>query len=227
MYRLLLVLGAAFSCQMAHAIPDCPAGHCARVSVLMNKFCIENGLAGKKFLVFGPNNTECFCPCSCVTPETNISLSSRMSRIDQLQDKDPLFTPYTNDKESTLDKKMTSDVNDSRLIAIDFTNGSSLKASPNHTFITPDEAVITAEELMIGDKVLDVNRQRTEVSQKVEIKYTGDMLNVIVNQNSAKAVDHVIANNNILSGDWLLQSHNDSIEAGIAIRSGEIQIFSE
>lgn len=228
MNRLIfLVLSLVFSCQVAQATPDCPAGHCAKVSRKMNDFCVANGLAGKKFLVFGADGNECFCPCSCVIPTTEIRLFSSMSRIDNLKDQDQLYTPYSQGKVSVLEKKMISDVNNSNLINICCENGSSITASDNHTFITQEEMIITAEELKVGDQILDHESKPTKVTDKTQIKYTGELRNIIVNRNSSKAFDHIIANNNLLSGDWLLQSHNDSIEAGIAIRSGEIEIFAQ
>lgn len=224
---LYIVCNIAIFCVVAKATPDCSQGHCARISDTLNKYCINIGMAGKPFMVIGPNG-ECFCPCSCVVPETEIDLVNSLSRIDDLDHKETLLTPVSKNKFGVLDKKMRSEITNGRLISVTFENGSTIKASENHTFITPQETIIAADELQLGQYLLDKHGKQVRLVDKSYIEnYTGGLLNVIVNESSSLGENHVISNNGMLSGDWLLQTHNDSVEAGISIRSGNINIYWE
>jgi hypothetical protein len=228
MSKKFLILFIGTISWVLQATPNCPQGHCAKVSAAMNKYCMSIGQAGKMFMVFGPNGEECFCPCSCVTPDTSINLAFEAKFIHELEINDNLHTPMSNVNIGRLHKKMRSEIINGQILSLTFDNGSIIRSSTNHTYITPEEQVITAEQLEIGNTVLDKNLKSVSLIKKEIInEYEGELLNFIINETSSKAEDHVISNNNILSGDWLLQTNNDSIEKGIEIRSGNIDIYQD
>jgi hypothetical protein len=160
-----------------------------------------------------------------VTPDTKIELSEGNSAIAKVKVKDRLLTPFSETEHSELDKIMISEAKDVELISIEFDNGSRLRVSPNHTFISPEQMVVTAEQLTPGQLVLDKNRQPIAVANKSNFKYTGDLINVIVNKKLPGAKNHIVVTEGMPTGDWLLQSHNDSIQTGIDIRTEEIKLY--
>lgn len=228
------VLGGLAAAALAAAVgreamadENCPQSHCSQISDKMNKFCVQNGFAGEPFLVIGPGNLECFCPCSCVTPDTLVTYSDNTwHRIEVSKVGDMLLGPFTEDGAGRLDKRLMSTVEDSSVLRLRFSSGVVIVASPNHPFVLPDEIVASARTLHPGDLVLDASFQPVGVLSVEDIDdFTGELHNLIVNDASTAAQDHLVVTNGILSGDWLLQANNDQVERSIALRTGTIDLF--
>ena len=211
----------------ALATENCPGSHCSQISAEMNSFCIENGMAGKPYMVLGPTGGTCFCPCSCVTADTQLtSVDHGLRAINESVVGDELYSPLSPDQRGSIDKRLKSDVGNTPVIRVMFSSGATLTASMNHPLVLSDETVVAIEKLQVGDQVLAESWSPVTVRgiERVE-SYSGELHNVIVNGMSATAKDHLIATNGILSGDWLLQANNDAVERSIALRTGTINLF--
>jgi hypothetical protein len=228
---LLASLGLS-STVKAQNIPNCPQGHCSGVSDKINKYCINQGLAGKPFLVIGPNGEECFCPCSCVTGDTEISMSNSSNQtqvITQLT-VGSLVASYG---EGSLNKvqvdNLLGDKNPTqhKVVKVTFSDGGSISVSSNHTFIDPSQKVVQASSLKAGDAILNLQKNPVYVLTVQTENQQNRMFNLIINSGSQNARDHIIGTNGYLSGDWLLQSNQDAVQTAIDARLGKISTYSQ
>jgi hypothetical protein len=216
----------------AYATPNCPKGHCANISEKMNRFCIDNGMAGKLFLVFGPDGGECLCPCSCVATDTKISLFDEIAeaiRIDELKMGESLKSPLSKKMDNKVGKLLASDFSEraGKVHYMKFSNSEELVVSADHSFVTPNMKVRAAEELHEGSVILDENmKEVTVLENSIDSNFNGKLMNVIINENSPKAKNHFVVTNSILSGDWLLQSNYASFKNDIDARLGRVETFN-
>ncbi len=214
------------------ATGSCPQDHCSKISVKMNAFCIENGFAGRPFMVLGPTGEECFCPCSCVSSNTRISVPELFSGIpiQKLHVGQDITSPYSIKDQNLIDHLLSSEFKTiaGKVHRLTFSNGSSLTVSPEHPFVGPDMKVLSAEELTPGKSVLDENEKEVYVKDNTVIRdYRGTLMNIIINRWSQKARNHFLITNSILSGDWLIQANYISFKNEIDARLGLIKIYSK
>lgn len=215
----------------ATAFPNCPGNHCSSVDEDMNMFCKDNGLAGKPFLVIGPSG-KCFCPCSCMESNTFVAtINSPFSvRIVELTVGESVLSPFSANQQSRTDQILNSDYTDHPGVVrhMKFSNGAELTVSPEHPFVAPGGRVLSAEELVEGQSVLDGSRLKVlVVENREQTGFSGRMMNLITNGDSSEARDHFVVINSILSGDWLIQSNYSTFHAEIDARLGKIKTFSK
>lgn len=232
--KLVQVIGFVFGLGLGtgqlFAYANCPQGHCSAVSAEMNSFCISSGLAGKPYLVVGPAGGNCLCPCSCVSPDTKIQLGDFSSTVvlGELSLGSDVASPYANKNHNQVGTVLSSDFSEftTKVLELSFANGAVLLASSDHTFISPDERVLAAEELKPGSLVLDEQGRSTELLKNDEINgYSGKLMNFVINSKSSKAKDHFVVNNGIRSGDWLVQANYASFKNEIDVRLGHLKSF--
>lgn len=216
----------------AHGYNACEKGHCGEVDAEMNEFCKANGLAGKQYLVFNADGSRCLCPCSCVASDTKINLfdeSAETLRIDELKVGQNLKSPFSKRTENKIGKLLATEFSESatKVHYMKFSNSEELVASSNHSFVTPNMKVRSAEELHEGSIILDANmKEVTVLENSVDRNFNGKLMNVIINEDSPKAKNHFIVTNSVLSGDWLLQSNYASFKSDIDARLGRIDTFN-
>jgi hypothetical protein len=126
---------------------------------------------------------------------------------------------------SMVDNVLASKVTNSEVMKITFDDGATLQVSPNHTFISNEEKVVSARDLREGMLVLNSGLNSVAVTSNQSTSYSGDLYNLIINENSSLTSDHIIVTNGILSGDWLVQSVNDAIESEISLRMNVIKPY--
>lgn len=211
---------------LAHGIPVCTEAHCSNVSESLNSVCISMGYGGQPFPAVLPDKSVCSCPCSCVAGDTLVLMSSaEYYLIRDLREADEVYSPYVGS--SKISKMMRSSVNDIKVRQVQFSNGSVITASGNHTFVTPAEKIISAEDLKVGQEVRDVNGNNVTVTGNEITKFTGYLYNTIINRNSKLAADHIVVTNDIQSGDWQLQAANDVLEDEIYLRMNVVESWEE
>lgn len=213
------------------ATGNCPQDHCSKIDSAMNSFCIANGMAGKPYMVFGPNGEKCFCPCSCMAANTLIDIADApfVSQIQHLKMKQKVVAPFADQGSQSIDHVTTSIFDESAgtVRHMRFSNGAELIVSPEHPFVGPNHKVLAAEELGVGSFVLDGMGRQVAVTKNVQsTAFFGKLMNVVLNENSKRAHDHFLVTNSILSGDWLVQSNYASFKAEIDVRMGRIQTFA-
>lgn len=158
-------------------------------------------MSGKPFMVIRPDGNTCMCPCSCVTPDSEIELLSDVASFAYVKPSQQALTLMSSNESATIDKRLSSSVENYTLPKLSFSNGAQLRVSENHTFIQENKRTITAAELKAEDRILDKDQQTIEVTDlSLEKGYNSEIINVIVNQANSEAADHVITTNGILSG---------------------------
>lgn len=223
----LVCLFAVAVSNAASAQESCPQGHCSRVAAALNNFCIANGMAGRPFLVFGPNGEMCYCPCSCVTSKTLISYADgRRAAIGTSTVGNLVANPFAEEGYGSVDVRLMSQVEKATVLRITFSNSATIVASVNHPFVLPDETVSSADKLRVGEAVLDANLRPVRITRIEKIQdFSGELHNLITERKSTAAQDHVVVTNGILSGDWLMQANNDQVEQSISLRTGSLVLF--
>lgn len=208
--------------------PNCAADHCSKIDEEMNRFCIASGLAGKKYLVFGPTGSKCYCPCSCVAANTRVSFSdgAYSKQISRLTLKDPVFTPHTESRNSEVNWMLRSYLNRDQVWQIRLEGNRRIVVSGNHTFVNADKKIVKAESLKQQDKILDGNGRVVKVLGVKKLQnYHGYLYNLILNNSSPLASDHIYVTNGVQSGDWSLQTTTDSIQEEIDLRSEVVHTY--
>ncbi len=239
--RIATILGwiCALSGSVASATyPNCSAGHCSdpRISVTGLELCKGNaellGMTMEEYKQKGgkavamENGAGCYCPCSCVVADTLVSTLNGNQRIEFIQMGDMLLTPMASTPIGSVTKLHYSKMEEVSVIKTEFSNGQSIVSSPNHTFVTPNEKVISAQNLRKGTQVLGSNGSIVEVAQNpVSEKVSDALYNLTVNGQSNSPVDHVISTNGIMSGDWLLQSNNDLLNEELFMRTTVLDLL--
>ena len=219
---LLFLVGTAAHGALGY--PDCPESHCSKRKDNINDACVKAGMGGKPFPVVSPDGSVCTCPCSCVVPNTYLSLAGGSDQfISNLLEGSELSLPYAGD--ATVDRMMRSEITDGQVHTLTFSNGRILVTSPNHTLVRPDESIVAVEDADAGTEVLDQDGNIVSVMGNKTSTYTGDLYNVIVKSKSPKASDHIVVTEGIQSGDWLLQAANDGMEAEITLRMENIPLY--
>ncbi|MBP6217855.1 MAG: hypothetical protein KA436_04640 [Oligoflexales bacterium] len=216
--------------KLAFAYAACPQGHCSAVDAEMNKFCISSGLAGKPYLVIGPSGGNCLCPCSCASPDTRVQLADFESTmtLGELALGVELASPYSEQVSSPVTNLLASDFTSLpvQVRQLVFSNGSELLVSSDHTFVTRDERVVSAQELHPGSFVLDGMGRSVELLSHEKVDgYVGRLMNVVVHASSLNAKDHFIINNDLRSGDWLIQASYPAFQNEIDVRLGLVKSF--
>lgn len=235
MYRLfflVLCVVSTFSFNLA-ATPNCSQDHCAKISVRMNKTCMENNMHGKMYVVFGPDGNECECKCSCMLESTLVRQhDGTLTVIGALQVGNNLASPYSDIFDNFVGQLLHSEYQLSEAPGtvhhVKFSNGAEIVVSPEHTFVAPHEKVLAADELREGQSIMAENGQVVRVVSNTEATdFRGKLMNLIINPNSSAAKHHFLITNSVISGDWLVQSNHASFKADIDIRLGNINLFTE
>lgn len=231
----LLVVG--IHSNLLAANPACSASHCTQVSAQSSELCNGNaeilGLSIEEYKARGgravtsENGVSCTCTCSCVVANTSILTSRGYKAIGQLIKDDRVSTPLSEKTSfSSLVKFHKSDGQGEKSQITKLSNGSIITSSLNHTFITPEEMVISAEQLKLGSEVLGANGEKLFVENIQTRRLKKESLyNVSVSLASTSPIDHVINLNGVLSGDWLLQSTNDLVEEEVFLRTSLVKLY--
>lgn len=208
----------------AYGFPDCKTSHCSQYSQQINSACIAAGMSGKPFPVVGPAGETCTCPCSCVVEGTRLTLEDFSEHpIEYINTNSYVFNPYTQKYQTQISNKTMSTVENFPVSEIEFSNGSKVKVSDNHTFVTKSRKITNAKRLNIGDTVTDQDGEEAVVLNKSVHSYTGNLHNVVVNPKSEVVSDHIVSFNKVLSGDLLVQDVNDRIKNDIELRMNIIK----
>jgi hypothetical protein len=219
------------------ARPPCSAGHCSHIAKRATDQCASNaellGMSPEEYVKKGgkavtdERGRTCTCPCSCVVAETNIGTISGYKEIAKLIATDFILTPMSETYSSSEATKLhVSDASNETVQKTQFSNGSKVVSSLNHTFITPKEMVVSAEQLKEGDFILASDGSSVQVdSVEFGTLSSENLFNLSVNLQSNKAMDHVIDTEGVLSGDWLLQSTNDIVQEELFLRTSVIGLF--
>lgn len=216
--------------------PPCSQGHCSSVGAAATAMCNGNaqllGITEEEYkkrggaAITAENGRICQCPCSCVVADTNIATTTGYIPIKDLTKGTMIATPLSKATLASSSMLLSTTLNDLAVQKTTFSNGSEIISSPNHTFITPNEMIISAEQLKSGDKVLAADGQILTITTAPEKgTFDGTLYNLSVNENSQDANDHIIDTNGILSGDWLLQSTNDLLEEELFLRTTVVELF--
>ncbi len=224
----ILLIGLLNS-QRSFATEACAEGHCSKISVKLNSFCIENGMAGKPYLVFGPDGQECECPCSCVVSGTQIELANGFEiSVEDIQLGDSILNPLTHEKTRQVESVLMSEVSAAPLIELVLSNGRTLRVSHNHVLFLANGSVTNAVLLKEGDHVKSGRNEAATVTvlRAAVINYTGKLWNVILASGSTVAKDHVLVTEQVLSGDWLLQANVDAGSISLNVLTDLIKIYS-
>lgn len=221
------------------AHPACSADHCSKINATAIEQCHGNAeLLGKSpeeyakmggKAVTSEQGVVCTCGCSCVVSDTNINTPSGYVSIASIHKDQNVMTPLSKEYVSgTVDKVLVSNSEPQNLQRTAFSNGAVILSSLNHTFITPEEMIISADQLNKQDTVLDAKGNKITVQN---ISYHAGVVdrlyNLNVNSFSNQPVDHVIDTEGVLSGDWLLQSTHDLVEEEVFLRTSVVQLFDK
>ena len=207
----------------------CPEGHCLTVDPEVNSFCVENNL--NRMLLTHPSGAgKCYCPCSCVSSETRISMAGNSDTlaIKQLAIGFSVFSPFSIDQEAKIDNVVSTNYADlpaqeNNIFSLTFSNNKKLVASKDHTFVDGEGNIISAEELNHGSSVVDANNYKIQLVEKNFLQsFKGKMMNLILNKNLNFARNHLYVTNEIISGDLFVQSAYNSIQNEIDIRISEL-----
>ncbi len=218
MRSFVLSLALLMSANVLFAWPSCPQGHCSLVNAEMNQFCIESGMAGRPYLVVGPNG-NCLCPCSCVIAGTKIATDKDEIAIEMLDMEDRVLLPLSAEGAGGIEVLMHSDITEGRAVSITLANDRTLTVSENHTFVDTNYQVIKADELKKGSKILDQFQKPIDVLNADPIaNFEGSLYNVTTSMADEEIKDHVIVTEGVLSGDYLTQITNDSVKVGVDVR---------
>lgn len=205
--------------------PICPESHCSLVDPTLNSVCVGAGFAGRGFPVVRVNMPMCYCPCSCVVEGTYFQLSNlEWKQTNYLQQIKSLINPITGLSSENYEPTR-SYVEEYWVSRIDFDDNSSIAVSENHTFVTPDERVVSAKDLQRGDQILSSLGAPVAIGAISRELYKGFLYNVIINSGSKNSIDHIVSTNGVMSGDLLLQSAKDFVESGIYLRTTPIPTF--
>ena len=219
---------AFFGGQAAFSLPACGFGHCTQFDVLLKKICFQkygqgSDLGGKTLETY-ENGNPCLCPCSCAVPETLISLAGHEEvLIRTLQKGDTVVTPQALEAWADVYGAIGAKVENATIREILFSNDRLIRVSPNHTFVRPQGTLVKADALKVNEAVLDGFGSTVKVVQtRLNRSYRGALFNFIVNPSSENPTNHVITNNGIQSGDWLLQTTQDQLKAELDLRTGNV-----
>lgn len=227
---------ALFSHVYAGSKPNCSQGHCTAVGAVAMETCQDNadilGLDLETYksrggaAVTSENGRVCQCPCSCVVAETLIGTEKGQVAIKDLEKDSKISTPLAKNSFASMVSLMASSMENLTVQKTSFSNGTTIVSSPNHTFITPNEMIISAEKLKNGDRVMGAKGDiLTVVASPEKGMFDGTLYNLIVSKDSQVASDHVLDTEGVLSGDWMLQSTNDLVEEELFLRTAVVELL--
>ncbi len=207
--------------------PACPEGHCSHVNATIKKFCDDNGLKGQFPVI--KDGTICDCPCSCVIGDTQILLNTKFEST-------PIKNLQVGDNVAVVGERMgTSKVTrfmgdispvTHKVVRLQTDSKHELAVSNNHTFVKPSKVLVQAEQLSVGDEILDVNGKPVKVINLTSNDMTAQLFNLVVNEGSDNPSDHIIGTQGLMSGDYMLQATQDSLQSAINVRTGKVQPLS-
>ncbi|XXX74582.1 Hint domain-containing protein [Sorangium sp. So ce134] len=203
--------------------PNCPESHCSLRADDINRACIAAKMEGKPFPVVGPmEGSICTCICSCVSEDTLIRIAEdREIRVASIREGLDVYTPQATNTMSRVDHMLMSEIEDTVALKLTFDNGTEITVSPNHTFVTEQEKLTSADRLAAGAHLLAGNGSTLTIVHIEQIQhFRGRLYNLITNRKSTKAYDHVIVTNDVQSGDWIAQVTHDALETEIDLRLG-------
>jgi hypothetical protein len=123
-----------------------------------------------------------------------------------------------------VDALIGHDAVDEEVAVLAFSDGATLVAATNHTFIGTDGKVVGVPQLEVGDELRAANGSAVRVTAISPARFTGRLGNVIVSQRQEAAAAHVVVTEGIQSGDWLLQSTYAKLNAEIDLRRGRVDL---
>lgn len=205
----------------ALAMADCNF-HCTEKQQSAEQLCQwmkSNTGTMPPFVPIEVDGVQCRCGCSCVLAGTLIRLEHHELPIEGLQVGDNVINPWSQQLQ-TVDLVTTTLARGMPLIALQG-GGESLVATENHVLIGADGLTKKAVDLRPGDFILAAGGDAVEVesTHKLTVEQ-GTLHNLILNQHSSMAGDHVVVTNGLMSGDWMLQVTSDVLAAEIAMRDG-------
>ncbi len=232
---IFLIVGM-FHSPSASALPACSFGHCTSFDSAVKKICAnkyripESQMnASHTVNVYDSNGAECTCPCSCVAAETLIQLFEGEEILARTVRKDDtVLLPQASYRDGNVFGANGSPIEKGEVQQILLDTNKILTVSPNHTFVGMNGKLITAEKVEKGNQIMGADGKPVHVIQSRRMKnFTGTLHNFIVNEKSDKPKDHLLVTNGVQSGDWLLQSTQDTMRQEIDLRLGRVQTLSE
>lgn len=212
-----LILSCATASIAEEIAPWCPDSHCSKLNSgkgetgqAYMKLCnrLNYGAADNLPVVF--NGALCQCNCSCLAGETLVTMvDGRRVPIESLVPNDIILSAY--DASPIRVKEVLGGfVSNYPATKVELSNGDEIIASSNHVFINLDQTIVTAGDLTEGQELISYEHEVVRVTKVVRgFRFTGKLVNLVLDNGSMNGSDHVYITNGLHSGDMLVQTQND------------------
>lgn len=191
----------------------CPEPHCNGITGALEQCRSEKR---ENLLIYDrANKTSCTCPCSCYASRTAISTQSGERFVEEIKEGDVVETPNGS---SRVVRVMTSAVENEAGVSFELSNGRRMLVSANHPLVVSGGVVKAAATITTGDALLDVRGQPVVVVKAAPQDYSGTFYNMILEGLAPSGEDRIVISEGIQSGDWMVQSFRDQMNANLELR---------
>lgn len=211
----------------------CTEGHCSAAAPVVNESCKRNGWGNGVWVpVFDPNTGACcLCACSCAAYDTPVAIGKGQTKPIQLFELgDPVLARENGQWVSKTVKfsngtSSTSIQPEMCYITYEL-NGEeqTIVVTLDHTFLTPGNKLIRADQLMAGSELQVAAGGITPILKFEVNSYEGGIWNIATSDKGVPTSleGHLIDTQGLISGDYAVQLFfNELSKQGLAV-SGDL-----